>query len=766
MVAAGAGHVHMVGVCGVGMAGLAYTLKARGFRVSGCDVTPGPLRTWLQSAGIHVAEGHSASHGDPSVDWLIRSTAVPTTSEEVQAAKGRGIPVFRRGDVLPVLIEQGLSIAVTGTHGKTTTSGLIAQILRATGTARGWCIGGEVDALGGVAGHEGTEGYIVVEADESDGTAANYHPDVAVVTNVEFDHMEHFASVEDFQDCFRTFISNTKKHVIYNADDAVASSLSQPVAGAVSFGFSDEADYQCQAYVGGERGSTFEILHDDACVPISLPFFGRHNVLNATCAFCVCREIGVDADRIVKALAHAELPRRRLQRLAESAGIRVVSDYAHHPSEIRCAVSALRADWPGRIVAVFQPHRYTRTRALGADFPAAFKGVDVLVLPPVYAASESPLPGGGEWDLYARFRAAASDDADIPVPMLVSSLAEAWHFLEQSLRPGDLLAVLGAGDVETLAFRARDALHSAGPFPGRPFDQYLKNLQLSDDSAIRLVEPLAGKTTLGVGGAADVWVEPGSVEDFRRTLKWAARHEVPFTLVGGGSNLLVSDAGIRGVVCRLKGAAFKTLRIQDEHVLVVGAAVVLADVLDWMEARSLTGLTFLQGIPGTLGGGMHMNAGAWRQSLGDHVLWVRCLNSEGNEEMVDRAELQLGYRHCGYLQNRYVIEAAFQVQPGNPESIRAEREEIRQKRAWMAGYRSAGSAFKNPVDDHAGRLLEKAGMRGVQIGGAKVYEGHGNFITAQDGATASDVRALICTGRSAVRHAFGIELETEVRILF
>lgn len=163
---------------------------------------------------------------------------------------------------------------------------------------------------------------------------------------------------------------------------------------------------------------------------------------------------------------------------------------------------------------------------------------------------------------------------------------------------------------------------------------------------------------------------------------------------------------------------------------------------------------------------MHMNAGAWRKSLGDYVEWIRCLDRQGNIHTVPHDELQLGYRKCGYLQDRFVVEAAFSVKPGDPALIRQEREEIREKRAWMAGYRSAGSAFKNPVDDHAGRLLEKAGMRGTGIGGAHVFEGHGNFITADGDATASDVRALISRGRVAVASKFGVALETEVRILW
>lgn len=762
------GHVHLMGVCGVGMAGLAFLLASRGFRVSGCDVhLPAPLETWLSAAGVGLCEGHDAKHLDQDVDWVIRSTAVSNASDEVQDAVARGIPVFRRGDVLPVLLEDQLSVAVTGTHGKTTTSALIAQILRHAGRLDCWCIGGEVPALGAVAGCVGTpSGAWVVEADESDGSAAGYFPRLGVVTNVEFDHMEHFDNVDAFQDCFRSFIANTAGPVIYGADDPGAVALTAGLESAIGFGFSDAADVQCGGMENDASGVAFWVRCGEGDRSgVRLPFQGRHNVLNATAAFAACHSLGVTLATIVEALFSATSPRRRLETLIETKGVRVVSDYAHHPSEIRCAVSTLRQSWPGRIVAVFQPHRYTRTLALGANFPPAFAGVDELVLAPVYAASEAPMPGGCESDLYAEFRVAATSNEAIPVPLLVGSLEEAWQSVARTLKAGDLFVVLGAGDVETLAQRARDALSEGALLGPQPYVEAAAALDLSSDSRVSINEPMSSKTTLGVGGAADVWVSLDSVDDFQRTLNWAHTRDIPLTLVGGGSNLLVSDAGLDGVVCRLEGEVFHGIRMEDEATCVVGAAVTLAEMLDWMAERHLTGFEFVQGIPGTLGGGMHMNAGAWRQSLGDHVLWVRGLDPQGREQVVDRERLQLGYRHCGYLENHYVIEAAFRVATGDPERIEAEREAIRKKRAWMSGYRSAGSAFKNPVDEHAGRLLEKAGMRGKRIGGAAVFEGHGNFITASEGASASDVRALIGLGRMAVSDAFGVHLETEVRVI-
>ena len=425
--------IHMIGIGGIGMAGLALLLKERGHCISGCDEQENRQTAWLREKGIPVLIGHDQSHLTDA-DWIIRTTAVPDDHPEVVNAK---VPVSRRGEVLPALLRDRFTIAVSGTHGKTTTTSMIAQILGC-----GYCIGGEVPGFDGVA----KDGQImVVEADESDGTIANYHPDIAVITNIEYDHMEHHANVEAFEACFKTFIANTKQKIVYCAEDPAAARLCKNNPKAVPYGF-QVSDFKFQ---------------------VSLP--GRHNRLNAMAAAAVC-EKRKSVEEIAQALANLKPVRRRFERVFEG-DYTIISDYAHHPTEIRALIqTTLETLKPKRLLGVFQPHRYTRTKALMDDFPPAFQGLEKLWLLPVYAASEKPVAGGTSEDLMNRFsndwenrikifsESVAIDnfaESKIMTSGNVSTLEKVWQDVQGELRAGDVLLIIGAGDIEQLAERAR-----------------------------------------------------------------------------------------------------------------------------------------------------------------------------------------------------------------------------------------------------------------------------------------------------------------------
>ncbi len=445
------GHVHLVGVGGIGMAGVAYHLRRRGFRTSGCDLALGRVTDWLQGTGVEVRQGHDAAHLTADVQWVVRSAAVPDGSPEIEEARRRGLPVFARGAVLAALLEGRVSVAVSGTHGKTTTSAMIAHILKSAGQAPGFCIGGEVTALGGVAG-AGDDRILVVEADESDGTVALYAPDYAVITNVEYDHMEHFASEQAMARCFADFAANTRKRVFFCADDPRASAVCRKLPKARAYGFSEAADIRGVGLEENASACSVQVqLADEALGRIELPVPGRHNAANALAACAVALEFKLPFERIRGALRKFVPVRRRFEKIVDNGDYLVISDYAHHPTEIRELVRTARQLQRRRVIGVFQPHRYTRTRALGADFPPALEGLDELVLVPVYEASEKPLEGGRGEDLFRRFEAAGK----VPTRFL-DSLEEAWKYLRSVLRPGDLLLVIGAGDVEKVAGWARE----------------------------------------------------------------------------------------------------------------------------------------------------------------------------------------------------------------------------------------------------------------------------------------------------------------------
>jgi UDP-N-acetylmuramate--alanine ligase len=408
--------IHMIGIGGIGMAGLALLLKERGHRVTGCDEQENRQTAWLRGKKITVLIGHDQSHLS-DVDWIIRTTAVPDDHPEVANAS---VPVSRRGEVLPALLRDRFTIAVSGTHGKTTTTSMIAQILGC-----GYCIGGEVPGFDGVA----KDGEVmVVEADESDGTIVNYHPDIAVITNIEYDHMEHHASVEAFEACFKTFIANTKQKIVYCAEDSAASRLCEGNPKAVPYGVA-------LRMIGVPSG--------DGEWRVALP--GRHNRLNAMAAIEVSRQWKAEAE-IFEALEKIKPVRRRFEKVFQG-DYTIISDYAHHPTEIRTLIqTVLETLKPKRLLGVFQPHRYTRTKALMADFPPAFQGLDKLWLLPVYAASEKPLAGGTTEDLMNRFPKEWQNRIKF-----FQTLEKTWQDIQCELRAGDVLLIIGAGDIEQLA---------------------------------------------------------------------------------------------------------------------------------------------------------------------------------------------------------------------------------------------------------------------------------------------------------------------------
>jgi len=774
------GHVHFAGICGVGMAGLAFLLKQTGFKISGCDLVPGRMATWLKHRGIRVMSGHDPAHIVNDVKWVIRSAAVSSDSPEIAYAAGRQVSVLQRGRVLPELIRKFKSVAVGGTHGKTTTTTFITQLLQSAGIEPSWCIGGESTALGGVAGVQGCssitrakplkEDVIVVEADESDGTLALYSPDIAVVTNIEFDHMEHFKSVASFEKCFRTFSSSARQAAVYCADDSRAVAVCGKLANAVSYGLGEKADVRGRIVRLGVGSSDFEVfLKGEKIGRIHLPVPGIHNVSNALAATAVGLQFGLPFDAIRRGLCTVGLPMRRFETIVERNGISVVSDYAHHPSEIKALVQTALKVRSSRIIAVFQPHRYTRTLALGPDFPSAFKGINELVLVPVYAASESPLNGGSVWDLYEHFRRLRNSAAQTKKMRIsvATSLEQAWSYLARSLRKGDLFLVVGAGDVEKIAGWAREGI-SKGQISNAGFKRYWEKSgfpfsRLSRQTKVRLNEPLGWKTTLGVGGSADLFVEANSMADLRVLRKWAGRRKIPFRIIGGGSNIIVSDLGVRGITVRLSGNDFMSIR-ENDGIVIAGAGVTISKLLQWLEVRSLTGLEFLEGIPGTVGGAVRMNAGAWGHEICERISILRCLKADGSESMVKRRAARFGYRSCSCLDNMMLVECGFVLSAGTQSAIREYRQDIRLRRSWMKGLRSAGSVFKNPCGKPAGKMLDGLGLKGARVGGAFISSAHANVIAAEAGACSSDVIALIEKARAVVFASSGLSLDMEVKL--
>ena len=756
----GAGRVHLVGACGVGMAGVAYLLARRGWRVSGCDAHANPLAAWLRGSGVPVAEGHDPAHltGFSAADRVVVTPAVSESEPEWAAARAQGVPVFRRGEVLASLLSQSRGVAVCGAHGKTTTTCFTARLLQALNASPSWCIGGATPRLGHVAGC-GESDLLVAEADESDGTLALYHPAVTVLTNIDLDHLEHFDGEAALCACFGRAVAQTREGVAVCRDNARAWQVAQGAsAPLLDFGFSESATLRAEGVEVTPASVSFDVVYRGAPAGrLTLGVSGRHNALNALGAASAALLLGYPAEAVFAALPQAcdELPGRRFETVFDGGGIRCVADYAHHPTELRAAVEMARVQNPARLIAVFQPHRYTRTRALGAEFPQAFDAADDVVLLPVYAASEAPVPGGDICDLYAHFRERFPEKR----LRLARSCGEVWGCLRQELKPGDLLLIAGAGDVIGLAdLIRRDA---AEGWPMRRGPEAFE-AELGSIGGVRVTPfgALGGWCFFGVGGWARWRAEVEDEAALDGLVRACAAHGVPLRWVGAGANAWFSDLGEPGCVARFADGAFREFDVRGGDVT-AGCGWRGPALLDALEREGLSGLEFLEGVPGSLGGWLAMNAGAQGGEISSRVAWIRCLNPDGKVTILAGNDLGFAYRCCPALRNRVALSCGLKLSHEETSAIQALRKRMRERRIPLAGLRTEGSVFRNPEGGAAGRLLEAAGCKGLRIGGARVTDFHANIVAVDGGATASDVLALVLRMRNRAA-ACGAELHPEI----
>ena len=435
--------IHVVGLGGAGMSAIATVLAAMGHQVSGSDLKASAGVERLASLGITAHVGHDAGHVG-SADLVAISTAIPATNVEVVEADRRSIPVLSRAAVLAAIAATRPTLAVSGTHGKTTTSSMLALILVEAGLHPSFIIGGDINEVGsGAAWGEGS--LLVVEADESDGTFLSLHPQLALVTNVEPDHLDYYGGVAAMEAAFAQFLASGTTAVVC-ADDPTAARLGHEV-GAVSYGTSDLADYRMIDISSARSSSRFLVVHDGVELgQFRLAVPGLHNARNACGAIAAAAVIGVPPEPMRRALGRFGGVARRFEFRGERDGVTYVDDYAHLPSEARAALAAAGDGGWDRIVAVFQPHRYSRTAALWRDFGDAFGGADLLVVTDVYGAGEPPRPGVTGRLVFDAVLAAHPGTAGAYVP----GRQELVAYLHSVLKPGDLCLSLGAGDLTAL----------------------------------------------------------------------------------------------------------------------------------------------------------------------------------------------------------------------------------------------------------------------------------------------------------------------------
>lgn len=441
--------LHFVGIGGIGMSGIAEVLLNLDYQVTGSDMRDGAAVQRLRTLGAHITVGHAPENVD-GADVVIRSTAVSLENVEIVAATRAGVPVIRRAEMLAELMRLKYGVAVAGSHGKTTTTSMLAATLDHGGLDPTVVIGGKLDSLGGTNARLGLGEYMVAEADESDGTFLLLSPTVAIVTNIDPEHLDHYGSVEALEDAFLTFTNRVPFYGfgVMCVDHPVVQSLLPNVRRrVVTYGFARHADYRAAKLRVSGVSSVFDVYRHNVLlgeVCIDLP--GKHNVSNALAAIATSVELSVPFEEVAKALNGFSGLQRRFSLRGDVGGVKVIDDYAHHPVEIQATLEATMAGFrQQRIFAIFQPHRYSRASDLWDEFCAAFNGADNVLVLPVYAAGESPIDGINHHAFAEALRgsghrgALAMDTKDAVVAHLIENVVQ-----------GDIVITLGAGDVNAI----------------------------------------------------------------------------------------------------------------------------------------------------------------------------------------------------------------------------------------------------------------------------------------------------------------------------
>ena len=766
------------------MSGIAELLLNLGYKVSGSDIKLSSITKHLEKLGCIVFKGHFREQ-IRGADVVVTSSAIGPANPEVVAAREMSIPVIPRAEMLAELMRLKYSIAVAGTHGKTSTTSIIASVLDKGGLDPTVVIGGKLKSIGANV-LLGQGDFIVAEADESDGSFLKMSPAIAVVTNIDREHLDFYKDLNAIKEVFLRFIDRVPFYglVVLCLDNEPIQDLIPKIKKRfATYGMSAQADFQARNVSFEGLKSRFSIYHHGSMlgkIVLNLP--GLHNIYNSMASIAVGIELNIPFKKIKDALETVEGVHRRFEVKEEIKGITVVDDYGHHPTEIKATLQAAKTCWPDRRkVVVFQPHRYTRTKALFDDFTRAFYQADKLILLPIYPAGEEKIRGVDSLLLCEGIKAHGHRDA-----VYADSVSESVFYLKETLRQGDILLTLGAGDVWKVGKEILEELKATSN--QQPATSNQQRAMLNPDSKkwlaklfgknVKFNEPMSRHTSLRVGGPAWAFVTPESFEKLSELIRWSKKKRIYCMVIGGGTNLLVKDGGIKGIVVILKkcldGIA-RTGNGKDSVVVTAMAGTRLQTLCSFALNNGLEGMNFALGIPGTVGGAIIMNAGTAYGSMAGVIDSIKVLLPTEETRIILRQNLQFDYRKLSWdrkitdIDNwqPIILSADFSLHSSDQQRLKKQAVEIlkARKKRQPSGFPSAGCFFKNPESGKtAGELIDLAGLKGKSIGGAKISSKHANFILNKGNASAADMLALMELVQEEVLKIFNIELESEITI--
>jgi UDP-N-acetylmuramate--alanine ligase len=762
--------IHCVGVGGMGVGPLAIYLSQLGFSVTGEDDA---LRDDMRDALRRERVAVRALPDD--CELVVYSSAIAKTHPVYLAATKRGLALVRRGELLAELARDKKLVAICGSHGKTTTTAMLVAALRHANFSAGYVLGG-LFADDTPPARVGSNDWLIAEIDESDGTIERFSPEITVAVNLDWDHPDFYRKIEDIEATFGALFARTRDTVLVSdacamsarvtvkmiGDLRVRSVSAEDVARRSPSTFGRSGDFRGEILSESGERTTLRLSGKFAPTEAVVRARGEFNAVNATAALAAARIIGV----VVSRASLAEFPgvRRRQAILHAADGITVLEDYAHHPAEIRALLASLRrrCETDGRVVVVFQPHRFSRTAQFKTEFAAALAAADCVHLLDVYSAGEAPIAGGTTADIYAELKKNAPS---LPLTYFPGNDAGFSSALSRDLQRSDLVAFVGAGDIERHAREWLGSVHSAKA-KATEWDHIFADLKSKISSATRIKreESLAAKTTLRVGGAARIYAEPASIADLQALLREANARQVDVLILGRGSNLVVPDEGVDGLVISLAHEAWATFEPRGDGRVWVGAGLRLKNLCGLAVKAGLVGFEFLEGIPGSIGGALRMNAGAMGGWMFDVVEEVQVMSLEGEVKTLAKAAMHVDYRHCAELHHAIALGALLKpASQADAEAITRQIDVYRRKRHESQPREpSAGCIFKNPPGTSAGRLIDECGLKGERVGDAEVSPVHANFIVNRGRASGADVLELVRRVRARVRQVKGVDLQPEV----
>ncbi|MBH54676.1 MAG: UDP-N-acetylenolpyruvoylglucosamine reductase [Opitutaceae bacterium] len=743
-------HFHLLGVGGMGMAPLAIFLKQVGCKVSGEDDNFHPrVHELLLANEIEISQKPKLE----TVEGVVYSNAIADAHPIISAAEASGIPTTRRGHFLAELSSFYNTVVVAGSHGKTTTCGLLIHILKEFGFNFSYILGGLFSSdLNLPAGFSGQSKYLIIEVDESDGSIDAFKPSLSLLVNVDWDHSDYYATRNKCLDAFKGLLSRTTSEVFVNQSCENSRNFNLNDLSATIHTFGEDGQTRIEKFENG----VLTLGGKTSSQSFAVPFEELFNVQNALAALSVARHLTNSVDK--SALENFPGLWRRQEYLYQSDTFSVVEDYGHHPTEIRNLFEALKKDDPF-LTVVFQPHRYSRTLQFKREFADVMSQADRILFMEVYAAGEKPIWGGMGIELFEMFTEMDPEK-------------EAYFCKDHScvmdrlkaLNPQKgILLFLGAGDIQSVAAEfAKGLIWQAGS-NGDAFVESVSS-KLSPESTIRAQEPLASKTTLRVGGSAQFFAEPNSESDLQTLLLEASKASLPIYFLGRGSNLIVPDSGVQGLVIRLSKSSFRKIEKLVDGRVRAGAGVRLKELCGFMRRNEMTGYEFLEGIPGCVGGALRMNAGAMGGWISEVISEVVLMNYLGDVFTLAAEELHFGYRHCREMHESIALAVMFKA--GDASSITTIQHNMdtyqSSRKESQPRLPSAGCTFKNPEGSAAGLLIDRCDLKGMTVGGAEVSDVHANFLVNNGFATAAEVISLINKLRKKVYQKTGYKLEPEV----